>query len=56
MEHASLHLRRHTDLLEKTQRCAVKIVPEVKELSYRERLAVMELSILEEKRKQGDMM
>lgn len=37
------------------QRWATKIVPEVRELSNRERLAAMELLMLEEMRKKGDM-
>ena len=43
------------DLLEKVQRRATKIVPELKNLSYDERLRSLNLTTLKERRIRGDM-
>lgn len=43
------------DLLEKTQRRATKIVPELRDLPYQERLKILKLPTLNYRRKRGDM-
>ncbi len=49
------HLKKHVKKLQKVQRVATRWVPNLRDLSYRERLDKLQLPILEEKRKKGDM-
>ena len=49
------HLKKHIRKLERVQRAATKLVPSLQDLEYQERLRVMNLPTLEERRKRGDM-
>ena len=51
----SPHLRKHINLIEGVQRRATRMVPELKYLSYEERLDKLKLTTLEERRARGDM-
>ena len=51
----SPHLQRDKDVLEKAQRRATKIVPELVNLSYEERLHQLGLTTLEKRRTRGDL-
>ena len=51
----SPHLRKHINLIEGVQRRATRMVPELKHLSYEERLDKLKLTTLEERRARGDM-
>ena len=41
--------------LERIQRIAIKMVPELKDLTYEERLKEMQLTALKERRERGDL-
>ena len=49
------HLKKHLRKLERVQRAATKLVPDLRDLEYQERLKVLNLPTLEERRKRGDM-
>ena len=49
------HLSKDIEALEKVQRRATKIVPELKDMSYEERLLKLKLFPLKERRARGDM-
>ena len=49
------HLKKHIKKLERVQRAATKLVPELQEMEYPERLKKMNLPTLEERRRRGDM-
>ena len=49
------HLKKHINKLEKVQRAATRLVPELRVLSYEERLAILGLTTLEKRRERGDM-
>ena len=49
------YLRKHVHKLERVQRHATKMVPELRELSYRERLERLEIPSLQSRRERGDM-
>ena len=51
----SPHFRRDIKLIEGVQRRATKLVPELRELSYEERLERLGLTTLEERRVRGDL-
>ena len=51
----SPHLKKHITKLEKVQRAVTRWVPELRNLSYEERLAQLNLTKLEERRTRGDM-
>ena len=51
----SPHYKRDIDKIEKVQRRATKFVPELKHLSYEERLKAMKLPSLQYRRKRGDL-
>ena len=51
----SPHLKKHITKLEKVQRAATRWVPELRNLSYEDRLAKLGLPKLEERRTRGDM-
>ena len=51
----SPHLKKHIAKLEKVQRAVTRWVPELRNLSYEERLEKLELPKLEERRIRGDM-
>lgn len=51
----SPYWRRHKYSLEKVQRRTTKTVPEVKELSYRERTTAVDLLTLEDRETRGDL-
>ena len=51
----SPHKQKHIDLLEGVQRRATRMVPGLKDKSYEERLKILELPSLEERRIRGDM-
>ena len=48
------HKKKHVLQLEIIQRIATKMVPELEELTYEERLKEMHLTTLEERRERGD--
>ena len=49
------HLKKHIRKLERVQRAATKLVPSLHDKEYQERLQVLKLPSLEERRKRGDM-
>lgn len=51
----STHLRKHIELQEKVQHRRTKTVHEIRELSYKDRLAPMEFPTFEERGKSGDI-
>ncbi len=51
----SPYKKKHVKKLERIQRIATKMVPELKDLTYEERLEEMKLSALEERRERGDL-
>ena len=51
----SPHLKKHISKLEKVQRAVTRWVPELRNLSYEDRLAKLRLPKLEERRIRGDM-
>merc|ERR1712240_913158 len=51
----SPHLNKYIKLIEGVQRRATRLVPELKELPYEERLNQLKLTTLEERRVRGDM-
>ena len=51
----SPHEKKHIRKLERVQRAATKMTPELQDLPYEERLARMELTTLEKRRERGDM-
>ena len=48
------HLRKDVDMLEKIQRRATKFIPELRDLTYEERLKECGLTTLETRRLRGD--
>ena len=48
------HLRKYVDMLEKIQRRATKLIPELRDLTYEERLKECGLTTLETRRLRGD--
>ena len=51
----SPYLRRDTDKIEKVQRRATRLIPQLKNNSYEERLCRLDLTTLEERRTRGDV-
>ena len=51
----SPHKKKHVLKLERIQRITTKMVPELEELTYEERLKEMHLATLKEKRARGDL-
>ena len=51
----SPHLRKYIKLIEGVQRRATRLVPELRDLPYEERLKILKLTTLEERRVRGDM-
>nr|XP_053632169.1 uncharacterized protein LOC128688366 [Cherax quadricarinatus] len=49
------HLAKHIRKLEKVQRFATRLVPELRGMSYEERLREIDLTTLEDRRVRGDM-
>ena len=49
------HLKKHVDLLENVQRRATRLLPNLKKLSYPERLKLLNLPTLVYRRHRGDM-
>ena len=49
------HLKKYEDKIERVQRHATKMVPELRDLSYEERLNKLNLPTLKERRERGDM-
>ena len=49
-----MHKKKHVLKLERIQRIATKMVPEMDELTYEERLKEMHLTTLKERRERGD--
>ena len=49
------YLKKHSILMEKVQRRATKLVPELKKLKYEQRLAILNLPSLKYRRLRGDM-
>ena len=49
------HLKKHIQKLERVQRHATRMVPELRDLSYGERLKELDLPTLEQRRERGDM-
>ena len=48
------HLRKDVDMLDKIQRRATKLIPELRDLTYEERLKECRLTTLETRRLRGD--
>ena len=51
----SPHMKKHIKKLERVQRAATRMVPELSNLEYEERLEEMNLPKLEERRERGDL-
>ena len=51
----SLHELEHIRKLERIQRAAMKMIPELQDQSYKERLATLQLPTLEKRQERGDM-
>ena len=51
----SPHLKKHIRKLERVQRAATKLVPGLQDIEYQERLNMLNLPSLEERRKRGDI-
>ena len=51
----SPHLRKDINILEKVQRRATRLIPEISQLPYEERLEALNLSTLEDRRIRGDI-
>ena len=51
----SPHLKKHITKLEKVQRAVTRWVPELRNLSYEDRLEKLKLPKLEDRRTRGDM-
>ena len=51
----SPHLRKHINRIESVQRRATRMVPELRELPYEERLKKLNLTTLEKRRVRGDL-
>lgn len=51
----SPHLKKHINKLEKVQRAATRLIPELRGMSYEERLERLKLPSLEQRRERGDM-
>ena len=51
----SPHQRKDIEKIEKMQRRATKMIPELRQLSYEDRLVRLQLTTLEERRLRGDM-
>ena len=49
------HLKKHIRKLERVQRAATKLVPGLQDMEYQERLCILNLPSLEERRRRGDM-
>ncbi|XP_077984051.1 uncharacterized protein LOC144438765 [Glandiceps talaboti] len=49
------HYKKDIDLLEKIQRRATKLIPELRNLSYADRLRTLNITTLEERRRRGDL-
>ena len=49
------HLKKHEHTIERVQRHATKLVPELRDLSYEDRLDKLNLPTLKERRERGDM-
>ncbi len=47
--------KKHINKLERIQRIATKMVPELRDLSYKDRLKEMQLTTLQERRERGDL-
>ena len=48
-------MRRHIEKMERTQRIATKMTPELRELPYDKRLGRLRLPSLQERRERGDL-
>ena len=59
MEYAAVvwspHLKKHINKIERVQRMATKMIPELRELTYEERLEKLQLPTLHERRERGDL-
>ena len=51
----SPHLKYHIDAVERVQRRATKLIPEIRHLTYTERLRELDLETLEYRRKRADL-
>ncbi|XP_045126266.1 uncharacterized protein LOC123513260 [Portunus trituberculatus] len=51
----SPHTKKNIRKLERVQRAATKLVPELKDLTYEERLRKLEIPTLESRRERGDL-
>ena len=51
----SPHKKKHTSKIERLQRMATKLVPDLMEMTYEERLRAMDLPTLEQRRERGDL-
>ena len=51
----SPHTKKYTEMLEKLQRRATKLVPQIKDLPYEERLYILKLPTLQYRRLRNDL-
>ncbi len=51
----SPYKKKHINKLERIQRIATKMVPELKDLSYKDRLKEVQLTMLQERRERGNI-